>query len=521
MTVVSLPLPRIFRPPPEGAQRRGVVWLRTHWLSLLVLAPLLAVVGFVGFRNFDGYPGTVNDDEGTYVAQAWAIVHRGDLAHYTYWYDHPPLGWIQIAFYAWLTRGFDRADVAVVMGREVMLIATVVTAGLIFLILRRLRFNRAVAAVGVVLFTLSPLAVYYHRMVFLDNIAVAWVVAAMALAVSPRRSLGAAFGAGACLTIATLSKETAGIALPVVVYLLWRNNPKGSRSWALGVFSTTYLSLCSFYLLYAALKGELLPGTGHVSMVSALIWQMFGRPPSGNPLDTGSGTHGLLMHWLHMDWWLPLGALALLPLAFVYRRLRPIALGYAIQVALLFKSGYVPKAYVIALLPFAALLVAGVIGNLCTPRPQHRFNLPGVAAAVALVLAFGVFGSAQWREGLHRSATRDSVVHYEQTLAWVRANIPRDAAVVVDDNLWPDLQKYGYTRAEWLYKVDLDPEVKARFPRGYTDIDYVVIDRLPEQLLRGLPTVYEAIGNSDVVARFGNEDIEYSVYRVRHNTHEA
>ena len=31
------------------------------------------------------------------MAEAWAVYMRGDLAHYTYWYDHPPGGWLQLA----------------------------------------------------------------------------------------------------------------------------------------------------------------------------------------------------------------------------------------------------------------------------------------------------------------------------------------------------------------------------------------------------------------------------------------
>lgn len=37
------------------------------------------------------------DDEGTYISQAWALAMHGELSHYTYWYDHPPLGWMLLA----------------------------------------------------------------------------------------------------------------------------------------------------------------------------------------------------------------------------------------------------------------------------------------------------------------------------------------------------------------------------------------------------------------------------------------
>ena len=50
---------------------------------------------------------TLVDDEGTYTAQAWAIEHWHTLAHYTYWYDHPPIGWLVIAAWTWPTQALS------------------------------------------------------------------------------------------------------------------------------------------------------------------------------------------------------------------------------------------------------------------------------------------------------------------------------------------------------------------------------------------------------------------------------
>ena len=77
---------------------------------------------------------TLVDDEGTYTAQAWAIEHWHTLAHYTYWYDHPPVGWIQIAGWTWLTDAFDRNGLSAMAGREAMAVAKVVSLGLLFVL---------------------------------------------------------------------------------------------------------------------------------------------------------------------------------------------------------------------------------------------------------------------------------------------------------------------------------------------------------------------------------------------------
>ena len=39
------------------------------------------------------------EDEGTYMSQAWSVIHQGTLAPYTYWYDHSPAGWFLLALW--------------------------------------------------------------------------------------------------------------------------------------------------------------------------------------------------------------------------------------------------------------------------------------------------------------------------------------------------------------------------------------------------------------------------------------
>ena len=142
-----IPVPgprRAARFPPERRRVRG--WLRRHRLSLVVVAGLLLTVGLVHAIGYDRFPGRINDDEGTYVAQAWAVQHWHSLAHYTYWYDHPPAGWITIAGYTWVTRAFERLPTAVSAGREFMVVVKLVSAAMIYLLGRRLGYHRLAAA---------------------------------------------------------------------------------------------------------------------------------------------------------------------------------------------------------------------------------------------------------------------------------------------------------------------------------------------------------------------------------------
>ena len=73
------------------------------------------------------------------------------------------------------------------------------------------------------LFGLSPIAQYFHRMVSLDNIETIWVLAALVAATSAKAGWGPALRTGICTAFAVLSKETALIFLPVIVWVLWQH----------------------------------------------------------------------------------------------------------------------------------------------------------------------------------------------------------------------------------------------------------------------------------------------------------
>ena len=80
----------------SGRRPRLLERLWAHRTSLALVLGLLIVAGVVHATGMARAPQRV-DDEGTYVAQAWAVQHWRTLGHYTYWYDHPPLGWLLLA----------------------------------------------------------------------------------------------------------------------------------------------------------------------------------------------------------------------------------------------------------------------------------------------------------------------------------------------------------------------------------------------------------------------------------------
>jgi 4-amino-4-deoxy-L-arabinose transferase-like glycosyltransferase len=499
----------------------------------VVLGGVVLTVGLVHWIGYDRFPGRINDDEGTYVTQAYALESWHTLAHYTYWYDHPPAGWITIAGYTWVTRAFGRLPTAVSAGREFMVWVKLLTAALLYLLARRLSFHRAAAAGAVLAFGLSPLALPLQRMALLDNLAVMWTLAALALAASPKRSLAASAGSAVCFAIAVLSKETIVVVFPALLVLLWQHTSATTRSYRMALFLALFAMVVFFYPLYAILKNELFEGAGHVSLIWAVKWQLFDRRPTGSVLDPHSQTHQLARSWLRQDPWLLGSATLLTPIGLLSRRVRAAALALAIQLLVICRNGYTPWPYVLGMVPFAALVVAGATDQLCKSDPtgwirrrrwqrfgEHRVfdgvaKLTGQAVVVLTVVGSLVVATPGWAHGLYRELTEDRSLPPRQTVAYVLAYVPRGSVMLVDDNLWTDLVRHGFTpRPIWFYKADLDPAVRGTLPDGWRDIDYVVLPDFPSSTLADLPLVAAAIRHSRVVAQFGSGDGALRVRRV-------
>jgi 4-amino-4-deoxy-L-arabinose transferase-like glycosyltransferase len=522
---------------------RLFAWVYARRSGLLIGFGILLVCGLVHGIGFDGYPGRINDDEGTYVAQAYAIGYRHSIAHYTYTYDHPFGGWLLMAIGLRLTGALDWATTAVTAGRLEMLVFHLVSCLLLYRLSLRLAFRRPTAIAAVALFSLSPLSVFYQRMAFLDNIAVMWLLAAMCCATSSRQTIRAALATGTLLAIAIWSKETVAFLIPTVFWLFRQRTDERNRRLVVPAFWGSLIGLVAVYPLFALIKGELFPGPGHVSLLYSLSWQLFGRPSSGSAFDAHSGAYGLIMQWVHTDPVLfVLGPIAAIP-AFAVARLRPIAFGLLFQVVMLARGGYLPFAYVTAMLPFAALVLAGLadeawsartrarmIGVFGRARPgefmvtvreagpdgaihrwRERMTLPIAALGVAIALTTGVAAGMQWPAKLDHALTTNDSLGSDEATEWFLAHEPRQAVVLTDDNIWTDLVLHGQTPDPvWLFKLDLDPAVKARIG-GWQGIDYAILGPLSASDTSTLPTVVQVLNHSVVVKTFPDG---YSIRKV-------
>lgn len=512
-------------PRRRGGRERISELILRHRDASIVTALVLVVLAVQGI-NIANFP-TVSDDEGTYLAQAWAIQHGHGLAHYSYWYDHPPFGWIQIAALSWIPALLFHGPMVVMHARIIMLPVSAIGAALVYVLCLRLRMSRWAAAVAVVAFGLSPLSVTMQREIYLDNFAVVWMLAAFVLALTPTRHLWHHIASGGCAALAILSKETMIVVAPALLLAVWRGTDRSTRKFALAGFLATAGLLLFQYPLFALLKGELFSGPGHNSLFGAIHYQL-SRPGSGDIFQQGTLANLTLHWWLVRDPVIMYAGVLASVAALGFKRLRPIALAAVILIVVAARpSGYLPAMYVIQALPFFAVVIAGLLDNLVGAAMRWRSErIPFLRAGGANLVAFAsvlavALLAPSWETGDETADSALSNTNYAAASQWMHQHIadPAHTRVVVDDAMWPDLVEYGFQPglgAIWFYKVDLDPAVTKTLPHGWRDLDYVVSSSIIRQDPNSLPTVSAAIKHSTVVATFGTGDQRIDIMKVDH-----
>jgi hypothetical protein len=487
--------------------------------SIPILGILLLLTATLRSVNLMGSPARL-DDEGTYMAQAYAVAEWGELAHYTYWYDHPPAGWLQLALWT-LISGPDFGGNAVAAGRYLMVIVAVITAALLWALARRIEMSRWAAAAAVSVFALSPLAISLSRTVYLDNLATAWVLGALVLLCSPRYRLSAMFGAATCFGIAVLTKETMLLLLPMFGWLVWTRTAPATRRYALAVFVAVFGVVVSTYVLMAVLRGELIPGPGHVSLWDGIRFQLWQRTTGGALDDPYSLKRHTVDEWLRLDPALPFLAVPIALAALFVKRLRPFAVGLVILIATILRPGYLPVPFVLSALPLTALLAAGtgevVLRYLFRTVKQRSVGLrclrvPALAAG-ALAVSIAV---SLWLPTYHGLMESDDDASMRQTQQWIEQNVPKTDRLIVDDAFWLDLIRDGRDRRNvvWAYKVDTDAQVQSWAPHGWTDYEWVVSTASLRANMPPKGVLTEAVTHSQPAAIFGSGGTRVEVLRV-------
>jgi hypothetical protein len=544
--MVTRPLPqRLAHRPATRAPSRRLV---RHREALLVAGILLvaALAHGVNMFHFPYY----HDDEGTYMAQAWAVRYLGRLSHYTYWYDHAPVGWLQLTAWTSVTGGFDTFGTVVASGRVLMLVLQVGATGMLYRIGREVSGSVTAATLAALLFALSGYGIYWHRRVMLDNIATFWMLLSVLLLVAPRLSLTRVWLSAAALAVSILSKELTIVVAPVLLYLVVVRAHASQRWFASIGWIAIVGSIVSLYVLMAILKSELFPtgtllgGTAdHVSLVGTLQYQA-SRGKDAGIADMQSGFWTMARKWARDEPLLVIvGTFAGMTSLLSWKRHRVRGVIGLLTLSLwgfLGRGGEILGFYLVPLLPVLALNIGLGLGPVTktwhAPMGWDKLNraraaLPLITRPVVAGLCFvgALVGYSSPNLGFDRqpfalweNAQADSA---RQARDWMTAHISPDERIVVDDVLWADLHASAdgtraHTRwpnVHYHWKVERDPAVReAIFRNDWRNIDLIVTTPglLGDAHGEGMPLVLGAVTHSTPLARFDTGGWPIEIRRV-------
>jgi 4-amino-4-deoxy-L-arabinose transferase-like glycosyltransferase len=503
--------------------------------ATLLAAVMVAIVAALAIGiNLTGFPYHEND-EGTYVAQAWAVATLGRLAPYTYTYDHAPLGWITIAAWTSVIGGAQRFGTAIDTARALMAIIQVAATLVVFQIGLRMSGRIWVGVLASLLFAVTPVGLYYHRRVLLDNLATLWLLVSLWLLipfggrsdaaprpVSLRRAILSALAFGGAL----LTKEVVVAALPAVALLALRPAPGPWRWRALLAWLVVSGLAVMLYPLSAALRGELLPGgASGVSLLGALSEQI-ARGRDGGLLSPDSEFWRLMGRWAREEPLLVLGGTVSALWLVARWRFRPAeaSVGLAALGLWLFlgRGGIVLPFYLVPGLPLLALSLAIAVATLTRTiaRPSLARLTPALTVtAGVLLLAPGLtsqtlgFGGDPLTLWTNRQADAQ-----REAVGWLRANVPPSGRIVADDALWLDLRDGGFQDVHPYWKVERDPTIRREvFGDRWQAIEYVVVSPQLREDIRtaDFALIPLALEHAETVAQFDTGGWPLEVLRVR------
>jgi 4-amino-4-deoxy-L-arabinose transferase-like glycosyltransferase len=529
-----------------GATATQVLPRRVLLWAMLVLGALTH-----GYHLFV-YPLYITD-EGIYMEQAWSVIREGRLSPYTYFYDHAPAGWLVIAgWVSFLPHQFEAFGNAINTGRVLMLLVHIASTYLLFQTTYRLSKSTAAAVIATFLFNVSPLAVFYQRQVLLDNLMVFWVLLSLYLATNKGHQVLMPIFSGLALGIAVLTKENAIFFVPSIAYLLYREvRPRRSYRFGIGFWCFMLAGFTSLYVLYASLKNELLPThfnfnlnnppADHVSLLYEIWYQLHRN--QGSIFDTRS-----LVWQFSLGTWLPKDTFILvagsvatainLYLGFRGRARDPgtlvaagLATGYAIY---LIRGSVMLVFYVVPLLPFFAMSI-GMLGSRLLDQfvGSSQVSLRSVAAQAAIIVTFFAVLVLPFGGYFYVHDSTGKVVPHDlyklpqtfmetQQLAFVHANIPPDARVIIDDDLWVPLHDvqpyYPFAHSHW--KASSDPAVRDKlFQSNWQNIDYIVMSNKMRQAMQqngpGEAYILEALSHAKLIWAIQRGDVRLEVYQVQ------
>lgn len=459
----------------------------------IVLVILLVYTAYLHGNNMFQYP-YYESDEGTYTSQAWSVITEGTLAPYTYWYDHPPVGWLTIAtWYSLLPDSYFTFGNSIDTGRVLMLIFFLINTTIVYTIVRSVTKSTLYAALAVVLYVSSPLIIYFSRRVLLDNVQMLWLLLAVVPLLPRTLSLRNFALSGAFFGLAFLTKITAvmfGIPFMYLVIALKDKTHKLFRSFTWLCASGLVVSS---YFVFAAIKSELFPpldpSVQRVSFIGSLQFQLSRGGEKIPFYSQGSEFLNATIVWLQRDpllVFLSLGMLIVSVLSFYFIKnvwFRFTLLANLFFLIFLIRGGLVIDFYFMPMSAFLAMLFGFLIWQLGVLIQTKYKGALAKRVSFAIGASLLVFLAGYYNFFVEQTYfLLDETKNQKAATQWIKHTLPETSDVLIDATMYVELHDSNYindkvfTNAEWFYKVSRDPEIRIeKYDNNWQRFDYIAL----------------------------------------------
>jgi len=441
-------------------------------LEIILVVVLLVVSGIAHGGNMFNFPYYEND-EGVYISQAWSVVEKGELAPYTYWYDHAPAGWIFTALWGKLTGGFFTFGMSINSGRAFMLVLHLLSTLCVYFIAKKITRRPWAGIIAGLLFSLPPVALYFQRRILLDSIMIFWTLVAAVPLFKERVHLKHVVLSAIAFAIAVLTKENAVFFLPAFLVLVGLRSHKYHIEFALIKWIVIMGAVVSLYPLYALLNSELFPSSETVSLIETLQYQSARGTSVFDPQST---------LWIQLSTWLQspfvvIGGAISTILMFGFYAVKRIP-GYLFigllgvgQMLFFVRGGVIFDFYIVVLIPLFALAIGLFIDEivyLLTKKLPKAFPIyMGISGIIAVALSITYVTEVNTFDG-YNVYTANQTQGQIEAIEWIRENVSEDSTILIDNYAFLDLRAPSnpsnktYPNAEWYWKADKDPEVREK-----------------------------------------------------------
>ena len=201
-------------------------WL--HWVFLLLALSLCLVRFTYLWADFPNHsPWMI--DQAKFTDEGWwasAAVRHFLIGHWQVPGDYNPAAVVPV-WPVLLTLVFQFTGVSIIAVRAVSVSFSIATVALVYFLVRRYDVSRTMASLTALLLAASSFAFAFSRLATLDTVIVfEWTLLMWVASYAAPRRIWPVLALGIGIPVMVLTKTTALVLLPAILWLLWKKSPR-------------------------------------------------------------------------------------------------------------------------------------------------------------------------------------------------------------------------------------------------------------------------------------------------------